>query len=390
MSSKHAQLSRIQGRWILEDLGSKNGTLLRGQRVSRAALTDGDLFECGQSLLLFRDAVSPLHTIAASQDRASLSPPQPALATFVKSQAESFDAIARVAGTGVPIMILGETGTGKEVVARSVHALSGRKGNFVAVNCGALPEHLVESELFGAAKGAYSGATEDRVGLIRAADGGTLFLDEIGDLPLPAQVSFLRVLQEKVVVPVGGTDPVPVDFRLVVATHRDLEGAVERGDFREDLMARISGLTVRLLPLRDRKEDLGLLIEALLSRVAKDPNAVSFTTKGARALLSYDFPQNVRELERALELSVALAGPTPIDISHLPEIIQKGGIEDQPPPEDAPELSSEDQGRREELIELLRQHEGNVAAVSRVMGKARMQIHRWLRRYGINPGDFRA
>jgi DNA-binding NtrC family response regulator len=390
MSSKHAQLSRIQGRWIVEDLGSKNGTLLRGQRVSRAALADGDLFECGQSFFLFRDAVTPLSTIAASQDRAALSPPQPALATFVKSQAEAFDSIARVANSTVPIMILGETGSGKEVVARAAHALSERKGNFVAVNCGALPEHLVESELFGARKGAYSGATEDRMGLIRAADGGTLFLDEIGDLPFAAQVSFLRVLQEKVVVPVGGTEPVPVDFRLVVATHRDLEAAVAREEFREDLMARISGLTVRLSPLRERREDLGLLIESLLVRMANDPSAISFTVKGARALLSYDFPQNVRELERALELAVALAGPSPIDASHLPESIQKASTEDLSPPEDAPELSGEDQSRRDELIALLQQHDGNVAAVSRVMGKARMQIHRWLRRYGINPSDFRA
>jgi DNA-binding NtrC family response regulator len=132
------------------------------------------------------------------------------------------------------------------------------------------------------------------------------------------------------------------------------------------------------------------LIESLLARVAKDPAAVSFTNKAARALLSYDFPQNVRELERALELAVALAGQQAIDVEHLPEAIQSAGEDDPPPPAEAPELSSEDQTKREELIALLKEHDGNVAAVSRVMGKARMQIHRWLRRYGINPSDFRA
>ncbi len=155
-------------------------------------------------------------------------------------------------------------------------------------------------------------------------------------------------------------------------------------------MARLSGLTVRLLPLRERPEDLGLLVEALLQRVAKDPEAVTFTTKAARLLLSYDFPQNVRELERALELSVALAGPAAIDVNHLPELIQRSENASAAPLEEAPELSEEDRSRRQELIGLLQAHEGNVAAVSRVMGKARMQIHRWLRRYGINPGDFRA
>jgi DNA-binding NtrC family response regulator len=361
---------------------------VRGQRVSRTSLKDGDVLELGQSFFLFRDRVPSKRTLAIAQTWTALEAPRPQLVTFLGPLAESFDHLAKVAPTSVPVMILGESGTGKELAARAVHELSGRRGAFVAVNCGAIPEHLVESELFGAMKGAYSGATEDRIGLIRAAHGGTLFLDEIGDLPEASQVAFLRVLQQREVVPVGGTSPVHVDFRLVVATHRDLEAAVERGDFREDLLARIAGLSVRLPPLRDRREDLGILMARLL---AKAPS-VAFTPKAARALLGHDFPQNVRELERALELSVALSGGKPIEIAHLPEAIRDGQEKSgdlEAPADPMPALEPEDEERKKELVALLEKHAGNVAAVARDMGKARMQIHRWLRRYGINPSAFR-
>src|SRR5262249_43364073 len=157
----------------------------------------------------------------------------------------------------IPVQVRGDSGTGKELVSREVHRRSARTGAFVAVNCGALPTGLVESELFGFRKGAFSGATEDREGLVRAASAGTLFLDEIGDLPAPSQAAFLRVLQERAVLPVGGTSPIPVDFRLISATHRNLDELAANGKLREDLLARLSGFRIDLPRLKHRLEDLG-------------------------------------------------------------------------------------------------------------------------------------
>jgi transcriptional regulator with PAS, ATPase and Fis domain len=291
-----------------------------------------------------------------------------------------------MARTSLPVVLRGESGTGKEVLARAVHRLSGRSGAFQAVNCAALAQSLAESELFGYRKGAFSGATEDRPGLIRSAQGGTLFLDEIGDLPLPLQGHFLRVLQESEVTPVGATRAVPVDFRLVAATHRDLEKMAAAGTFRADLLARIGGFTLELPPLRDRKEDLGMLIAALLHRHAgAAAEHVRFSLAAARALVHHDFRLNVRELEKALAVAVTLSEEGRIDVAHLPSGMPAKS-DTAPPPQT---LSPHAGARREQLIELLRTHKGNIAEVGRAVGKARMQIHRWMKRYGINPADFR-
>src|SRR5437588_230906 len=168
----------------------------------------------------------------------------------------------------IPVLLLGETGTGKELIARAVHDLSGRTGPFLAVNCGALPETLVESELFGYRKGAFSGAYEDRPGLVRSSDKGTLLLDEIGSLPLPAQAALLRVLQEEEVVPVGATRPLRVNLRVVAATHEDLGVLASQELFRADLLARLSGFTLDLPPVRERREDVGLFLTSLLRKLA--------------------------------------------------------------------------------------------------------------------------
>ncbi|HLL84987.1 MAG TPA: sigma-54-dependent Fis family transcriptional regulator, partial [Longimicrobium sp.] len=212
MSSVHARLSRVLDRWVLEDAGSKNGVRLNGVRQQRAMLANGDVFELGHTFFLFTERL-----VSPGEARGELPPESygtlaPGLATFNRALALDFDALAQVARSNVPVLVQGETGTGKEVLARAVHGLSGRAGPFVAINCGALPETLVESELFGHRKGAFTGATEDRPGLVRAASGGTLFLDELGDLPLPLQAAFLRVLQEGEVQPVGATAPVKVDL----------------------------------------------------------------------------------------------------------------------------------------------------------------------------------
>jgi transcriptional regulator with PAS, ATPase and Fis domain len=266
-----------------------------------------------------------------------------------------------------------------------VHRLSRRPGRFQPINCAALAPSLLESELFGYRKGAFSGATEDRPGLVRSADKGTLFLDEIGDLPPPAQGVLLRVLQESEVLPVGDTRPVPVDFRLVVATHRPLEEMAAAGRFRHDLLARLAGFTLNVPPLRERREDLGALIAVLVNRHTPD-RGLRFSAAAARALFLHAWQLNVRELEKTLALGIALAPEGVIDLPHLPEHVRSASASK---PASVAPLGEEELRRREELVLLLREHRGNVTAVAKVLGKARVQVQRWMRRYGIRPAVFR-
>jgi transcriptional regulator with GAF, ATPase, and Fis domain len=391
LSSRHARLSGKKQVFTLEDLGSKNGTLLKGSPLSgRMILDDGDLFETGHAIFLFRQAATRPLASPPDEDATQIAAALPELATFVPALAEHLDGLARVAGRAdVPVMLLGESGTGKEVMARALHQLSRRTGEFVAVNCGSLPQSLLEAELFGYRKGAFSGASEDRAGLVRAADRGTLFLDEIGDLSLTSQVALLRVLQEREVLPLGGTRPVKVDLRVVTATHRDLPDLVSQGTFRADLFGRLSGYRLTLPRLRDRREDLGLLIGRLLGRSAPEPSRVRFTPRAARALFRYPWPLNIRELEKCLTTAVALAGDAPVDLPHLPEELRRAAVRPPTPPAKVPDLTEEDRRRREEIMSLLTEHRGNVTRVANAMGKAPMQIHRWLKRYAIDLRTFR-
>jgi DNA-binding NtrC family response regulator len=381
MSSVHARLTRVLRRWVLEDAGSKNGSLVNGAPVTRAELEDGDVVELGQTFFVVRDALPCAPGDPELVDAAALTPPAPGMLTLIPALDREYRRLAAIARAAVPVLIHGETGTGKEVTARAVHALSGRPGDFVAVNCGALPANLVEGALFGHRKGAFSGAVEDRPGLVRAADRGTLLLDEVGDLPASAQAALLRVLQEREVLPVGGTRPVPVDLRVVAATHRPLDQMVEAGEFRADLYARLAGYRLTLWPLRARREDTGLLVGTLLARLGVAD--LKLHPRAARALLTYRYPGNVRELERALEAAAALSQGGQVQAEHLPEPLQRSL--------EAPgaEREAEEEARREELVALLREHGGNVTAVAKAMGKARMQVQRWLKRYALDPASFR-
>ncbi|MEN9842332.1 MAG: hypothetical protein RLZZ612_161 [Pseudomonadota bacterium] len=228
--------------------------------------------------------------------------------------------IAKVASSMAPVMILGESGTGKELVARAIHEASHRSnGPFVAVNCGAIPDSLLEAEFFGARKGAYTGATSDRMGYFAAAKGGTLFLDEIGDLPLAMQAKLLRVLQERLVRPLGGVQEDMVDVRILCATHKDLNAAVEKGDFRQDLYYRLNVIDIRIPPLRERREDLDALITGLLDRLCQDHgHAPTHLTPAAYAWLHQQpFLGNVRELENILHRALALCLGSVIDVDVL-------------------------------------------------------------------------
>jgi transcriptional regulator with AAA-type ATPase domain len=392
MSATHARLTREMGRWVLEDQGSKNGVLLDGALQRRALLEGENLIELGHTFLLYTRRPAPAGLPLESLADVRPAPEGSGLSTFVPRLHQELAALREVARSAVPIVLLGETGTGKDVLARAVHALSGRAGPFLAINCGALPSTLIESELFGHRRGAFTGATEDRPGLFRAASGGTLFLDEIGDLPLPLQAAFLRVLQEGEVLPLGAEKPVRVDVRVVAATHRDLHALVQREAFRSDLYARLSGLTVRVPPLRERREDLGILVAAILPRVARQPGSVTFGSDAARALFRHDWPLNVRELEKALEVATVLARGGRVELQHLPEALRTTQVSKPLPAARSAaggELGPEDLQRRDELVTHLRAHRGNISAVARAMGVARMQVHRFLRRFGIDPAAYR-
>jgi two-component system response regulator HydG len=226
-----------------------------------------------------------------------------------------------VAPTDSTVLIQGESGTGKEVVARYLHNLSTRaEGPFMSINCGALPENLLESELFGHVKGSFTGAVRDKQGLFAAARGGTFFLDEVGEMPPSLQVKLLRVLQEREVIPVGATESIPVDVRIIAATNRDLEEEIRRGNFRSDLFYRLNVIALDLPPLRDRRDDLLLLIEALLNRLSaeSDSSAKALSSDALDAVMVYDWPGNVRELENALEHAVVLTRGNVIDAAALP------------------------------------------------------------------------
>jgi hypothetical protein len=388
MSQRHARIVRSQGAFVCEDLGSTNGSRVgRAQVRDPVALRDGDVLEIGRTFLCFRRGLATAPGAPADVDSGEpLDGEASGFATLLPGLGEGYAALGKVAASRVPVLLLGETGTGKEVLAQAIHRRSGRTGAFVAVNCGAIPPTLVEAHLFGHVRGAFSGATRDEPGFVRSSHEGTLFLDEIGDLPRGAQAALLRVLQEKEVVPVGSAQPRPVDLRVVSATHCDLEDSVSRGVFRADLFARLAGLTHALLPLRDRIEDLGLLVAALLPSIAPGrAQSVSFTPQLGRRLLEHEWPLNIRELHSTLSVAAVLAGDAPIDVEHLPQASNS-----LPPDARAPDEREDDDRLRTRLVEELARTGGNVAKVARAMGKARMQVHRWMKRLKIDPKTFRA
>ncbi len=376
MSVAHAELACALGEWTIRDAGSRNGVVKNGERVIHAALADGDVLEIGHSFFVF-----------VAQEPEPSADPLPALGeleTYHPALAGEFAALAKLAPSRVSVMLFGETGTGKEVLARAIHAASGRSGPFVAVNCSAIPASLIESELFGYTKGAFTGATESSPGVVRAADGGTLFLDEIAELSLAAQASLLRVLEESEVRPLGSVHAVPVDLRTITATHGSLTERASTGRFRQDLLARLAGYAVELPPLRARRLDLGNICAALLARLAPGGEP-RFTRPAVRALLAHDWPHNVRGLTKALETALVLSNDGEIDLGHLPPELRASGTRTAAPTP----LSAGETEHRDQLVALLRRHRGNVAAVARELGKATMQVRRWADRYGLDLVAFR-
>jgi DNA-binding NtrC family response regulator len=295
--------------------------------------------------------------------------------------------VETIAQSDAPVLISGESGTGKELVARTIHESSGRRDRaFVAVNCAAFPETLLEAELFGHDRGAFTGAVRPRDGRFKAADGGTLFLDEIGEIPLLAQAKLLRVVQEGVVEPLGTNQRVPVDVRIISATHRNLRERIETGAFREDLYYRLNVLDLAIPPLRDRRGDLPILVEHFMARlVPSEQSLPSISPRAWAALSEYPFPGNVRELEHAIERAVVLSRGKEIDLEHLPEdIAGPRTVEGGKGPSDIRPLSvAVKEFEREYLLRALEHAEGRKARAAEQLGISRKNLWEKLRAHGL-------
>jgi transcriptional regulator with PAS, ATPase and Fis domain len=295
-----------------------------------------------------------------------------------------FDLISSAAQSDAPVVAYGESGTGKELVAMAIHRLGARRsGPFVKVNCAALNESLLESELFGHVKGAFTGADRTRVGRFEAANGGDIFLDEIGDLPLSTQVKLLRVLQEKEIEKVGDHRPITIDVRILAATNKDLSKLMEQGRFREDLYYRIGVIPIHLPPLRERREDIPLLVDAFINRlrVKSGKPIIGISREALDLLINYDWPGNIRELINAIEYGFVLCSEGEILPVHLPEQLTQGS-----PPQTTlrrAEWLLSTAGQRDKVIEALAEAGGNRSKAANILGISRTTLWKRIKKYGI-------
>jgi transcriptional regulator with AAA-type ATPase domain len=392
VSSRHVEVEKKGAGVFATDLGSSNGTLLNGKPISGPTrLTDGDLIEVGRTLLCYRELPEgdlPPGGWSWGGGR-----------TFNAELGLLGNQLDRMARSSEPVLLLGETGAGKEIAARRVHELSGRTGPMVSIDCGAMPESLFESTLFGHEKGAFTGATEPRVGDIARAHKGTLFLDEVGNLPLATQAKLLRVLETRSVRPVGGREPVEIDVRWVAATNAAL---TDESSFRSDLRFRLAGFVARLPPLRRRREDLGLLIAALLKEAGV--KKASLTRSAASRLITHPLPGNVRQLRQVLRAAAFLAtdGELTIDLDSLDEMEDLGSAAEVPEegvavaPKSAPANIADaipaarmSAPERSVLEAALTAAQGRVSAAARALNTSPRQLYRWLERMGLDPDAFR-
>ncbi len=301
---------------------------------------------------------------------------------------ELFRMLGRAADSSTTVLVTGESGVGKELVARAVHQASRRRtGPFVALNCGALPETLLESELFGHVRGAFTDARADRSGVFREANGGTLFLDEVGELPMPLQPKLLRVLQERTVRPVGADRELPIDVRIVCATNADLQAAVEAGRFREDLYYRLDVVHLEVPPLRSRGTDVVLLAEAFLERLARrEGQAVRpLSPEAAQCLLTYDWPGNVRELLNALERALVLSDGKSVRVDDLPERIRSPRAVALPDDREPTTLLPLAEMEKRYILKVLALKQGNKRQTAEALAVDRSTLYRKLAQYG-EPG----
>jgi transcriptional regulator with PAS, ATPase and Fis domain len=379
MSRHHFRIQRDADVAVIEDLGSSNGTFVNRTEIrGRATLAPGDVIRAGETLFLVLETLP-------------VPPPDPADCEFVTCSAvlhRILGQIGRVAASDISVLLLGETGTGKDVLAHHLHRLSRRAGRFVPVNCSAIPATLLEASLFGHEKGAFTGADRASAGMFRTADRGTLFLDEIGEMDPDLQTKLLRSLETRAVIPVGAAREVQVDVRVVSATSRSRE-ELESGRIREDLLGRLEDLVVQIPPLRERRED----ILFFAAREMGIPMEQTFGTADvAEALLTYPWPRNVRELIRSVRAALLLHdGEPPLRWEDLKDGVRHFGgiltplqaVTPQERPCDTAPPSESRAPTRESMEALIDRHDGNVSAIARELGKDRKQIYRWLERHDL-------
>jgi len=380
VSGRHALFERRSHGVEVRDLGSKNRTLVNGRAIGEPTrLADGDIVFIGAHALVFRlitDAQSA--AIRDEQER-----PFGPVATVSPSLALACDRLKRLAPSDAEVLLTGETGVGKEVFAGAIHRLSGRTGPLLAVNCAALPRDLVESELFGYARGAHSQATRSKPGLVEQAHQGTLFLDEIGEMPSEAQAKLLRFLQTKAYTPLGAVEPVRMNVRLIAATHHR-PTANEGSGLRLDLAARLGAHPISLPPLRHRIEDMMRLAGLFLGPTRVRP----FEVAAFRRLCLYRWPGNVRQLEKVITEAAILSERAPIGLEHLPEpLAEEGSVSAAAEP--ARSRARRPAPPADVLERLLAKHRGNVADVARELDRQWAVVWRWIVKSGIDVDRFR-
>jgi transcriptional regulator of acetoin/glycerol metabolism len=376
LSRRHAELRLDAGQLVIRDLESRNGIFVNAQRRAQAVLRHHDIVRLGGWVGVVVACGAPGEPVAP--------PPEAAGGLHLGPTARQVALPARqLAATTISMVLEGPTGTGKERFARAIHDWSGRKGPLVAINCAAVPESLAEAELFGYREGAFTGATRGSAGHFRAANGGTLFLDEVTDMPWTIQAKVLRALEQKEILPVGESQPIAVDVRILSATQTPLEAAVAAKRLRPDFHARLDGFTLRIPPLRERRDDIPSLFLHLLARhglpavAAPSGSAVSLSPRLVEALCAYGWPLNVRELDFLAQRLAALHAREPIlRRSHLPERIR--GFSPAPPAEATPEVSAAGSPTREQLLAALASSGGNLARAAEQLEISRQKAYRIL------------
>lgn len=393
VSRVHAEIVRGRDGTILRDLGSTNGTFVGPVRVREVYLTPETRFRVGKTEIAFRPDDEVIDVVPSTANRFE------GLVGNGLAMREVFGVLERIAPTDLTVLVTGETGTGKELVSRALHKRSKRANKPIIVfDCGAAPEGLVEAELFGHERGAFTGAIASREGLFEAADGGTLFIDEVGELPLELQPKLLRALEQREVRRIGSSKARHVDVRVIAATNRDLQGEVEAGRFREDLYYRIAVVELRLPPLRERRDDLALLVDHLLKRADGGGRGVRGLDPEVEALFrAYHWPGNVRELNNVIERAVPFCDGPMISLRALPDSLRRAKpapagaalpttVSNQMPLKDAKDQIIE-AFEKQYLEDLIEQHDGNVSRAARVAGMDRKSITRLLKKHQIRYRD---
>jgi transcriptional regulator with GAF, ATPase, and Fis domain len=391
MSRRHAEIRRKRGSWTISDLSSRNGTRLNGRRLEGQAVLDkGSVLRLGSSIFV----------LSRRKGQASATLADAELIGASGDMETVRRAVSAVAPHPNSVLVTGETGTGKEVVAGALHRASGRSGRFVAVNCGAVSDGVLESELFGHRKGAFTGAVGDKEGLFTAADRGTLFLDEVGEMPEALQVKLLRVLETRKVRPIGSTREHAVDVRVVAATNRNLVDSVRSGRFRSDLFARLNQWPVVLPPLRERREDIPQLARHLLSRRGESGRQIELGLM--EALMMHPWTLNVRGLANVLGVAaIACAPGKPLAlVEQVATMLEAGRALAEPAPDQAALMRTmptvpmvkkpSPTPESAQVAEALASHKGSVAAAARTLGASRQQIYRLIEAEGWDLDDFRS